>query len=334
MVVSALVATFTTPTQGVYCARCARREAVRATLVTAIAGWWGFPWGPILTIREIVRNALGGERPKGAEQRMLWFNAIAFARRGDFVLAYGLARRVQSLKGDELRSHASDLISELHKRGVPRDTPPLKSPWGVNLRSVGPHVMALCAPFALILLLGIGADFAQSHPAASHASAGASEAPDGPTPSVDASASAPPSPVCATPPTNGQIMAGWRPRRHPGHSLQIQNGAEGPVIVKVRHAENGRLAFSFFVEQGATATIRGIPDGAYRFQYAIGTSVAVDCLGLNNIQDVEEFPDTETFVTSYTDTEVETQTLSYTLYSVPDGNVRPRSIDVASFNAA
>lgn len=339
-VVSFVVATMRTPMQGVFCARCARREAFRASAVSAAAGWWGLPWGPLWTIAEILHNALGGERPKGSEQKLLWYNALAFYGRGQGALAYGLARRVQSLEDNELRGHASDLIGHLHRLGVPRDTPQLKNPWRFSLRSLTTHLGILCAPPAtLVLLLALASGQMRSGPAApSYVSAGAQGSGQAPAAALsDASMTAPQGsvqPACATPPANGQIMGGIAPASYPGHRLQIENGSAGPVIVKVRDAVTGRLAFSFFVAQGATATVSGIPDGVYRFQYAIGAAVSSDCDGLSGIQAVQQFPRAETLTTTYTDTDAQTETLSYTLYGVPDGNVQPQTISPESFNAA
>jgi len=58
-VISFILGTVRTPIQGIYCVACARKAAFRANLITALAGWWGFPWGPIWTIAEGFKNALG-----------------------------------------------------------------------------------------------------------------------------------------------------------------------------------------------------------------------------------------------------------------------------------
>ncbi len=42
------------------CHRCRFRAGLPYSLFTLVAGWWGFPWGPILTVRALYRNFRGG----------------------------------------------------------------------------------------------------------------------------------------------------------------------------------------------------------------------------------------------------------------------------------
>jgi hypothetical protein len=35
-------------------------KSMQYTLLSLIAGWWGFPWGPIYTITSTVKNLSGG----------------------------------------------------------------------------------------------------------------------------------------------------------------------------------------------------------------------------------------------------------------------------------
>ena len=36
-------------------------KGIRYTLLTAVAGWWGIPWGPIFSVQTIYRNLSGGK---------------------------------------------------------------------------------------------------------------------------------------------------------------------------------------------------------------------------------------------------------------------------------
>lgn len=36
-------------------------KGISFTLLSALVGWWGFPWGPIYTIMVIVNNCNGGK---------------------------------------------------------------------------------------------------------------------------------------------------------------------------------------------------------------------------------------------------------------------------------
>jgi hypothetical protein len=39
----------------------AARRSIGFTIVSLVAGWWGFPWGPIYTIGAVVTNLAGGK---------------------------------------------------------------------------------------------------------------------------------------------------------------------------------------------------------------------------------------------------------------------------------
>jgi hypothetical protein len=36
-------------------------KSAKYTLLTALAGWWGIPWGPIYTIQTFITNGRGGK---------------------------------------------------------------------------------------------------------------------------------------------------------------------------------------------------------------------------------------------------------------------------------
>jgi len=61
--VSALVVTFKRAS-AVYFLKAGENAIVkglRFTAISLIAGWWGFPWGPIYTIRSLFVNLRGGK---------------------------------------------------------------------------------------------------------------------------------------------------------------------------------------------------------------------------------------------------------------------------------
>lgn len=43
--ISVILMTFRRGAGGVYCGRCRKTEGFKWTLVSALFGWWGFPWG-------------------------------------------------------------------------------------------------------------------------------------------------------------------------------------------------------------------------------------------------------------------------------------------------
>lgn len=72
---------------GVYCRDCADRIALKCSLKTWLTGWWFIPYGPFYTIDALVRNLLGGDRPRNKNVSILWQQAQAFSDRGQYDLA-------------------------------------------------------------------------------------------------------------------------------------------------------------------------------------------------------------------------------------------------------
>jgi hypothetical protein len=142
--------------------------------------------------------------------------------------------------------------------------------------------------------------------------------------------------TCSTPPANGKLLSDLRQPVDRGHALQIQNGTQGDAIVKLRDALTARTVASFFVASGQTASLTQIPDGKYRVQYAFGNKLGADCKSFIQLSSAGEFPDTETLETQYEEepggTRIITGRLSYTLYSIPGGNVHPMQITGSDFD--
>jgi hypothetical protein len=68
------------------------------------------------------------------------------------------------------------------------------------------------------------------------------------------------------PPVNGEILA--RSGSGPGRTT-IENESGQPMVVKLRE-RNGATAAAVFLQPGGDTTVDGLPDGAYRPDYAIG----------------------------------------------------------------
>ncbi|TWU59281.1 WD domain, G-beta repeat [Rubripirellula tenax] len=72
-VISVIILTWTTDATVFGCHRCGKNAAIKATVTTLFAGWWGFPWGLIMTPIVLVTNtvALLQSTPPGPSARLL-----------------------------------------------------------------------------------------------------------------------------------------------------------------------------------------------------------------------------------------------------------------------
>ncbi|MGH7869858.1 MAG: DnaJ domain-containing protein, partial [Candidatus Dormibacteraceae bacterium] len=61
--VSFLVVSSSRTVAGVWCERCRVAESAKWSLLSGFAGWWGIPFGPFRTIRDLVLNSRGGRKP-------------------------------------------------------------------------------------------------------------------------------------------------------------------------------------------------------------------------------------------------------------------------------
>lgn len=66
-VISALVATTWKTIPRISCRGCATKAQLGNTLTSFLLGWWGFPWGLLMTPVQIVRNLAGLSREADRE---------------------------------------------------------------------------------------------------------------------------------------------------------------------------------------------------------------------------------------------------------------------------
>ncbi|MBU3580774.1 J domain-containing protein [Polynucleobacter sp. AP-Capit-er-40B-B4] len=90
-VYSYLVMTHKDATQGMYCATCAAKQALKCSAITWFFGWWGFPWGPLYSVPALFRNLLGGEQPIEQNAHILAYQAAYFYSIGKLDLARSVA---------------------------------------------------------------------------------------------------------------------------------------------------------------------------------------------------------------------------------------------------
>lgn len=324
-VYSFVLATMRNPVQGIFCASCARGEALKSSLITMFTGWWGFPWGPIYTFGAILSNGFGGKHEKKSDEMLTWYNALAFLSRGNLKLSYALASLSKRAEDRTIAADASELVQQLENAGVDPRQSRLKNPWRVPLASAAAHLlMALSLPgiIAAFFLLDSPSNRTPYRPQRVTTQ-----------PTVPQRVAVEPNvPTCSRPPHNGEILGASRLSRDDGHALEIRNGGGGNAIIKVRQAPSNAVIATFFVSRNQTARIQGIPDGQYRVQYAFGDRLDESCSNFIQMAGVGQFPGVETLRTERTHTQIITQILSYTLYTVPSGNVRPQTISASDFN--
>jgi hypothetical protein len=339
-VVSFLVMTARNPIQGIYCATCARKDARKASATSILAGWWGFPWGPIFTITETIRNSLGGTYSKEAEEQLQWYNALAFASQGNYSISYALARKLRFAGDEEISLRSLELMQWLHSAGVSSTTPPLKNPWRPHFSTILGHTAAVCALPVILTAALFHKEIDRSvRPTVTYRTASAGISTAGPnatqaslTPNTVSSRQE--KATCPNVPPNGALLKANDDFvfSNRGHSLAIHNGSGGNAIVKVRNTATGTVTVSFFVQSNSAAEIKSLPDGTYRVQYATGGELAPNCTSFTNIVSPKQMPD-ESLVTEYRGTQIVRKQLSYTLYTVPSGNVRPQSLSTLAFLA-
>lgn len=324
-VISLIFVTRIQPRAGIYCSSCASKVGFRASAISAFFGWWGLPWGPIYTVRAILKNAFGGDRQRALDEGLLWHNAVAFLSQGRFDLSAALASKLRSAMDPAIAESAARLSAQLSANNVRVGR--LRSPWSIHPATVLGHLIlvAIVPSLAALLLLGGsvsgGAKLSQERPTQS-------------TPSTAASPTMQPAIVdlCTAHPRNGTVLSGGFPPVQYGHRLTINNGSSEDAIVKVRNAKSGRTVVSFFAARQMTSVLDNIPDGRYRIQFAFGDAMSADCRRFLDLS-ASEFPDAQSFATRTTATQIYTEELSFTLHAVAGGNVRPSGISDAAFNA-
>ena len=314
-VVSAVL-TFRKSSQGIFCAACGRRKALEASAISAVAGWWGI-YGPIDTVRTIIRNARGGDRPRAINERLLWTNALAFLAIGKPELSYALARELRTSKTDNIAGAAERLIESLKSRGI-GDVAQLKRQWRSSLIAAFLHV---------ILLLAVPAAFIICFP---------------PEPLIQAVTnsltgtgdhSRPDPLACDEPPSNGQVLEDNSNWFRFENAMEIQNRSGRDAIIKIRNIASGKMLVSFFSANNAVARFDRIPDGTYRIQYASGKRLGQDCMSFGGKFIAAEFSDPATFVTRFEGIEIDYQVSSFTLHPRQVDGVQLNTIGADAFNA-
>lgn len=234
-VVSIIFVTFRNPIQGIFCSSCARKAALKASLISAVAGWWGFPWGPIYTIGSIIKNTMGGACSRPVNEGLQWFNTLAFLSQGRPAIAYALARQLSTSTTQEISAAAQQLIIYLQRNGVPANSPLLKDPWSRRPLDWLAHVMLLIAVPLIIFCIAQSDSSLQNSthtntvPVLPRETSRSSStiAPPTSQPAPNSQSSTPAAAKCPLPVQNGEVLAALMPPSREGHVLRIDNGSGG-----------------------------------------------------------------------------------------------------------
>jgi DnaJ domain len=333
-VISIIFTTVRTPKQGIFCTECAQRESFRASAISALFGWWGVPWGPILTVKEILSNAGGGTRKSSFDDQMKWHNALAYVQRQDFSVAGSIAATLTSSVNKDVAEAARRLLTELERGGL--TVKRLKDSWTFNTVNFFKHVVMLAVvPAAIFFAVYLSNTFADGSSvklpqklATTLPQGNKNEA----TTSKKFEAESEPEPVnlCKRRPRNGQVFGfEFIPDKY-GHKLTINNGSEGDAIVKLRDLAKRQVVVSFFVQKGSSVSIIGIADGQYKAQFAFGEAMKKNCKSFVK-PDATEFDGVVAFRTRRTKTQIVSQEWTYTLYQVQNGNAKGSKISSEQF---
>ena len=99
---------------GVFCRSCADRAAIRASLITWLAGWWAWPNGPKETLNALLSNIRGGRKPPERNARLLMRQSRAFRARGEMELARNAAEQALTFASNStLRRDVDSLLMSL-----------------------------------------------------------------------------------------------------------------------------------------------------------------------------------------------------------------------------
>jgi DnaJ domain len=297
------------PIEGIFCARCARWEGWKSSIITVLIGWWG-RHSLFNVVRSILANGYGGKHEAIVDQRLMWHNARAFLSRGNLQLAYALARLTSGGVDRYIAKEATDLAARLEKAGVDPRHARLKDPWRLSILYTAVHMlMAFSLPgfcVAVLCAMIIGNYWIQIHEVANQLG-------------FETGVRARPVPICRNSVPNGRLLGDYSLTPAIGHALKIVNESSDNVIVKVRDAVTGAVAAAIFVRANHTAKINGIADGDYKVQYALGFYLDTTCRNFYQTKDTREFLQPASFRTDLTQNQIVTQTLSYRIEAEPTG---------------
>lgn len=143
--------------QGIYCSACANKKALKASLVTWLLGWWGFPWGFIYTLQSLAKNLSGGTKPSHLNAKIANHQAWYFAMTGKIDIAKAVAfdalKLAESAKGkkEDLFETKSQIYKLIDLIGADGGDLRLKDMWAIKGREFYMQAVPLFSLTALAL---------------------------------------------------------------------------------------------------------------------------------------------------------------------------------------
>ncbi|MCF5222984.1 J domain-containing protein [Pseudomonas syringae] len=344
---SFFLVTIRKPISGVYCSECAQIQSLKASAISWLLGWWGFPWGPIYTVQALFINMLGGSHPPYENARMLGYQAYYFYTIGRQDLARSIAqsalkycRKVpdtQSRNGvvktdkDSLIESLESLLGELVGD---ENNSRMRSRWGLIHKNFYIHLGAMVSVVASVAFVIINAPesrYALSHDPIPYSAQPVSSAPASSGSSIAAAKSSgavsaqrdvvafkktyirPKTAPNGRPwPKTASYLIGEPQTHATGHSEVTIDNERGnsDVLLKLVALQGSvaRPARQIFVPAHRSFTIRNLTAGLYDVRYRDLTSGALSRSDLIRL--------TET--TTYKG--IEYSVLTLTLYKVANGN--------------
>lgn len=107
---SALILTSWNSEPRLSCRRCGRRRQIESLFLSGVVGWWGFPWGIIITPIQIVRNLIGicgggpsDDKPSPLLRKFVGLHAASHAMQQQQTPAASSGAPPPPLPGDDSR---------------------------------------------------------------------------------------------------------------------------------------------------------------------------------------------------------------------------------------
>jgi hypothetical protein len=135
VVKSFILVTLRSKKQGIFCSKCAEIEVLKASSITWILGWWGFPFGPIYSAHAIFMNLIGGKDLQDVSARLSAQQALFFLKQGQTALAKSVAHEawILSTKASD-REFTKDIEKFLDHLGGREAVRELKDSWSLLRR--------------------------------------------------------------------------------------------------------------------------------------------------------------------------------------------------------